>query len=279
MGVRAVVAGQLDQLVGDHPIALHHVARHRFVAGVGRVGDDLPAVRGGQPRGLEHRLVVVAGHAHDLGAERGDRRLALGADLGVQHDHAAAADRRGGRGQRAAVVAVGGADHDQLAQRVGAAPGEQLGGVDALRRQAPLDQPQQRVRRAQRLEAAQRRARRFVLHVDCGHADFGGQTGQRDHRRGPRRQLAPAGQQRARGARRLQAEDVAQRRVVVAAHGARVRVVEHRDGAFGDGGRGEDVRGVGGRGVGGRRFRPSRAAAACAPVRRSSARRRRRSRR
>ncbi len=185
-------ASLLDHFGGDGGVALHHVARNILVAVIRGVGHHLPAVGARQPRGLGHRIVVVAGNAHDLRAVRGNGVLAFLADVRVQHDHAAAAGRARRGGQRAAVVAVGGADHGVALQWRGITAGQHARGLEIGVQAQHL--AHQRHRRAQRLEAAQRRAHGFVLDADARHPQLPRQAGQVVQRRGGAGDLRPGGQ-------------------------------------------------------------------------------------
>ena len=107
-------------------VALHDVARHVHVAGVGGVGDDEPAVPFGVLGRPADGVVVVAGGAHDLGAVGGNRRAAALPHRLVDIDDAAAAEGAGTPGDRAAVVAVGGAGHGGGADDADMGAGEQV---------------------------------------------------------------------------------------------------------------------------------------------------------
>ena len=61
-----------------------------------------------------------------LGAQGGDRRFALGADLGMQHDDASAAHALRRRSQGPAVVAIGGADHHPVFELSRMSAGQQV---------------------------------------------------------------------------------------------------------------------------------------------------------
>ena len=220
----------LEQFIGDHAVALHDVARHVLVAVVRSIGNDLPAVDLGEAPGLAHRIVVVAGHPHDARAERGDRGLALGTDVGMQHDHAAAADALRRRGKRPAMVAVGRADHGELAQALRMAAGEQVFGGEHRLGPLALDQPQQRDRRAQHLEAAQRRTSRLILQVELAEAQAPRQAGQATQRRRSGVELGPVGEPAPALARALDVECALQRRGVGAAFG--LGVDEQHEQAF-----------------------------------------------
>ncbi|MCY1510417.1 hypothetical protein D9M68_447930 [compost metagenome] len=215
-GTRRAGPGVLEQFVHEDAVALHHVTRNLFVAFVGGVGNHLPAVRLRQPRGLFHRGVVVAGDAHDLGAERGDGRLALFADLRVQHDHAATAHALRGRGQCATVVAVGRADGDEVAQRRRVPAREQVGGCPAPLRPAAQHQAQQGHGRAEHLEAAERGAPRFVLDGHLRDAQLRGEPEQRPCRRRLWCEPVPGGQPLAALAAACDVHDGLQGRVVAA---------------------------------------------------------------
>ena len=144
----------LHDLFGNGAIALHHIAWNVLVAVVRGVGNHLPAVGCRQPRGLLHRFIVIAGNAHDVRTIGGNGLFALGADVGVQHDDAAAPGVLGCGSQAPSVVAVGGADHGVATQRFCIPAGEDGGrfkvGVQ------PQDLTHQGDGSAQRLEAAQR---------------------------------------------------------------------------------------------------------------------------
>ena len=228
-------AGLLHDFFGDRAVALHHIARNLFVAVVRGVGDDLPAVGGGQARSFGHRIVVVARDAHDLRATVGDGLLALQAHLGVQHDLAAAAGIARGDGQGAAVVAVGGADDGVVRELGCVAPVQHGGGLEA--RVQPQDLAHQGDRRAQGLEAAQRRAQRFILDAQARHPQARRQLGQIVQRRRAARDLPPVRQPQAAFVGAREVHDRAQRGGVWGAHGAWVGD-QHADGCgLGNGGR------------------------------------------
>ena len=144
----------LHDLFGNGAIALHHIAWNVLVAVVRGVGNHLPAVGCCEARGLMHRFIVIAGNAHDVRAIGGNGLLPFGADVGVQHDDAAAPGVLGCGSQAPSVVAVGGADHGVATQRFCIPAGEDGGrfkvGVQ------PQDLTHQGDGSAQRLEAAQR---------------------------------------------------------------------------------------------------------------------------
>ena len=182
----ALAGRQLVQdLVDHHRVALHDVARDAVVAGIGRVGDDLPAVGGRVARGDAHGVVVAARRADDLGAERAQRGLALGADGLVDVEHAAQAGAPRAPGHRAAVVARRRARHGErrrVARGALGAGGELFGRGE---------QAGDGVGAAQRLEAVQAEARVLVLVPDARDAGGAGEVGQRVERRG--RVAGPAG--------------------------------------------------------------------------------------
>ncbi|MNF69157.1 hypothetical protein D3C84_510320 [compost metagenome] len=179
----ALCRGRLDDFSGDGAVALHDVARDLLVALIGGIGNHQPAVPLRERRRFRDRLVVVAADAHDLRAIGRNGRFALNADMGVQHDHAAAADALGRSGQRPAVVAVGSADHREAGQRRTVVARQQCRCLEAPLRKSAQDQAHQCDRRAERLEAAQHRALRLVLEQDVGHAQLRRQVGQRIQRR------------------------------------------------------------------------------------------------
>ena len=107
-----------------------------------------------QARGFLHRFIVIADNAHDVRTIGGNGLFALGADVGVQHDDAAAPGVLCGGGQAPAVVAIGGADHGVATQRF-CIPSSENGCRFKVRVQ-PQDLTHQGDGRTQRLEAAQR---------------------------------------------------------------------------------------------------------------------------
>ncbi|MCY1424745.1 hypothetical protein D9M71_405070 [compost metagenome] len=183
--------GRFDDFGGDGAVTLHDIPRDFLVAVVGGVRDDPPAILRGQRSRLLDGIVVVAGNADDLRTVGGDGRFPLDADIGMEHDDAAATDAPCSRSQRAAVVSVGCADHGELRQGRGVPAGEQVAGSEVVPGERAQDQANQGDRRTQRLEAAQLRTYRFVLDQDFSHAQFVGQIGQRVQWRSPAVQTRP----------------------------------------------------------------------------------------
>ncbi len=160
----------VDKLVNDRAIALHHVARDFFIALVGGVGNDLPAVDLGQARRLINRGVVVAFNPNDLRTESRDGLFALDADILMKNDDAAYAGALCRSRQGSTVVAVRGTDYHQILQCGRIAPRQHVLGVQAW--DTSHDEPYKRYRRTERFEATQWRPYRLVLHPDFSDAEL-----------------------------------------------------------------------------------------------------------
>ncbi|OIQ75582.1 hypothetical protein GALL_427470 [mine drainage metagenome] len=103
----------------DHQlVALHHVPGHVHVTRIGRVRDHEPPIGVGVARSLPHGVVVVARSADDTCAEALYGPLAHPADAGMDVDHAPAPEQLRPPGDRAAVVAIGGAGHGDVRTRL-----------------------------------------------------------------------------------------------------------------------------------------------------------------
>ena len=145
----------IQQLVDEDAVTLHHIAGNLLIAFVGRVGNHLPAVRGGKSCCLKDRLVVVAGDADDIGVESGNGVVPLQTDMGVQHDDAAATHALGRGCQGAAMIAIGGTDDHKVMQWLGMQTCQQVRRVPGLVWPAAKHESQQCDRGAQGFEAAQ----------------------------------------------------------------------------------------------------------------------------
>ncbi len=192
---RQRAAGQLrDRFVRHHAIAVHHVPRNLGVAFVGGVGDDGPAFGRRRLRGMAHGVVVAAGDPPHLGAIGGDRIGATLADAFGDEDHGARAEHRRPPGDRAAVIAVGGAG-----DRDGARDVAMRARCERLHRRARarsaldrrLDDAADRIGTAERLEAAGDEALALVLEPDRAEAEPRGKARQGDQ--GRRRIAGPRG--------------------------------------------------------------------------------------
>ncbi|MNT29105.1 hypothetical protein D3C72_1648320 [compost metagenome] len=181
-------------LGSDNAIALHHVARDLFVSIVRGVRDHEPAILPCKPCRFDHGLVVVACDAHHFRAQGCDGRLALFADIGVQHDYAATADASRGRRQRPAMIAVGCADDSELGQCVGIGAMEEGFRIPATVRPLSQDEPGKGDRGSESLEAADGGSRRLILQIDPTDAQMPGKALEPAQRRWPGAKFAPCGQ-------------------------------------------------------------------------------------
>ena len=183
-------------LGGHHAVAVHDIARDVAVAGIRGVGDDGPAFGGSGRRGGTDGVVVVARNFADLGAVAGDGVAPALADVLVNEDHAAATEQARAPGDRAPVVAVGGAsdrrgtDHGRRLRRTSAV--EQVARAHARRRRTDrrrdflAQQVGHRVGAAERLEALEpvaREAAALVLVPQLGEAERARQAVESQQRR------------------------------------------------------------------------------------------------
>ena len=186
--VRRRLEQRVQRLADRRRIALHHRQRDRFIAFPRGVGDHGPAFpRGGLGRDA-HGIVIAAGDAAHIGAEGGHRVGPRLRDAGMDEDHRRAAGRSGAPGDRAAMIAVGGAG-DGHARSDSADIGRGEVGRRELAAELALGfgehQRGDRIGAAQRLEAAQAEPLAFVLDMDQRNTVFRGKRRQRDQRRRP----------------------------------------------------------------------------------------------
>jgi hypothetical protein len=187
-------------LLGDDAVALHDAARNGAVALIGGVGNHFPAFGGGDCGGVVHGIVVAAWHAHDLGAMGGDRRCAAFAHRRMDDDDAAAMEEPRPPGDRAAVIAVGGAGHgDAFGEMAPAAVGERRRRHRSLARLRHRvgEQAEDGIGAPERLEALEAEAMGLVLEEEAFDAERGGRAPEVDERRRgvgrPRGDLAMGG--------------------------------------------------------------------------------------
>ena len=120
MGICHLTRGcaRFNRLSRNRGIALHHIARHIFIAVIRGIGNHLPAVCLCQTRRFYHRLIVIACNAHNLRTIGTDGGLALLTHVRVQHYHAATATILCRCRQSTAMVAIGGTDDGLLTQGI-----------------------------------------------------------------------------------------------------------------------------------------------------------------
>ena len=169
MGRRRIPWQLLDHLRDHHGIAGHDMPGQVHIAGIGRVGHDVPAIVRGILRRLTHRRVVIAVDPNDLCAQCFDCLRPSGTDAGMHVDPAGSTKHSRAPGNRPSVIAVRRGDHGDCRRLIRMQPLRDPAlaqvhpaGIAQLSRQ----QFQHRIGAAQRLEAAQAEPRPFVLIVN-----------------------------------------------------------------------------------------------------------------
>ena len=175
---------QLIHGFGSHQgIACHYIAGDLHIPGIRGVRNDVPAVGLCILVRLADGVVIVSRHAYHLCTEGFHGFLSSLADILMHVDHALTAKALSTPRHGAAVISIRGGDHRNVFYPVGKLLGINRFKTDFGIRHIGIERLTQnmldRIRAAQRLEAAEPKTGAFIFVIESANTDLAGETRQR----------------------------------------------------------------------------------------------------